>query len=150
MNIHQRTRARSVKSGSLGFLSQTPRGESRRKTWSGLNPRGCWYPERQDDCRLPRREVIKIHIAETFCPFKEFSASLGKSNLQNFYLEKWLVYLIWKTSLTIFLAEYPPTLYIHCECLPSILHYYDSSPRERNPYPASNKYKRWGGQEEMK
>ena len=169
MNIHQRMRARSTKSGSLVFLSQTPRenlkkgggksqrGARRRKMWSGLSPRGCWYPERQDDGRLPRREIIKVHISETFCPFKEFSTSLGKSNLQNFYLEKWLVYLISnislpqrKTSLTIFLAEYPPTLYIHCECLPSILHYYESSLRERNPYPVSNKYKRWGGQEEVK
>lgn len=30
MNIHQRMRARSTKSGSLGFLSQTPRENLKR------------------------------------------------------------------------------------------------------------------------
>ena len=98
MNIYQRMRARSTEEGVLvGFLSQTSHENLKRRKVSvgralerwemGLNPRGCWYPERQDDGSLPGREVIKM-LTEAFCPFKEFSTSLCKSNLQHFHLEK--------------------------------------------------------------
>lgn len=98
MNIYQRTRARSTEEGALvSFLSQTSHENVKRgkvtvgrasERWEmGLNPRGCWHPERQDDSSLPGREVIKM-LTEAFCPFKGFSTSLCKSNLQHVHLEK--------------------------------------------------------------
>lgn len=87
---------------------------------------GKWAPAPKDtgnteteSPRLPARErdTRDYDVPHTIT-FKEFPTSLCKSNLQNFHLEKLLVYFTSnislmqrKTKLSIFLAEYPPILY---------------------------------------
>lgn len=114
---------------------------------SGLAPRGCWSTEREP--WQPAREgmIIIIIVPRAFSHFKEFSTSLCKSNLQNFYFENYSsmlppIFLSYrgKQGYLFFLQNILPS-YIQHERLLSIPHCYESPFRERNPYPASNKHK---------
>jgi hypothetical protein len=91
----------------------------------------------------PDSKIIRMTRPMGLPSFQGVSTSLCKSKLQNLYLEKIFTsntsLLQRKTRLCFFLPEHPMILH-SLWALSSLLHYCESSLRERDPYLGSHKY----------